>query len=345
MDESVWIGENASLSGRRIRKAFRPRARAVNLAVSAVGIRMKATLDHLPPDKRSELAHVVAVLEDEFKIALAAAGAHWVRKGKLLKIILFGSFARGGWVDEPENGYQSDWDLLVIVNDDDLTVIEDFWWEPEEKLLHDPEVRRTVNIIVHTLAQVNQALKKGEYFWVDIINDGVMVLERSKRQLATPQPLVPADAYAMAKKYFEKQIPAAADWIEYADDARAKISKGGTWANKAAFSLHQAVETAYGCLLLVRMLYRPYSHNIKFLRSLSEGLDKRLIPAWPRETKKDRSRFELLKKAYVDARYSEHYKIQAEDLDLLADCARELGRRVDEVCREWLEKLRANANL
>ncbi|MEN7537276.1 hypothetical protein [Aurantiacibacter flavus] len=34
----------------------------------------------------------------------------------------------------------------------------------------------------------------------------------------------------------------------------------------AAFNYHQATETAYACFLLVRTLYFPRSHNIKFLR-------------------------------------------------------------------------------
>jgi hypothetical protein len=66
--------------------------------------------------------------------------------------------------------------------------------------------------------------------------------------------------------------------------------------------LHPAVERSYACFLLVRTNYVPRSHNIKFLRSLAEDQDKRLIEAWPRETKVDRRRFELLKRAYVEAR-------------------------------------------
>ena len=43
--------------------------------------------------------------------------------GRILKIILYGSHARGGWVDEPHTakGYVLDFDLLVIVNQKELT--------------------------------------------------------------------------------------------------------------------------------------------------------------------------------------------------------------------------------
>lgn len=40
---------------------------------------------------------------------------------------------------------------------------------------------------------------------------------------------------------------------------------------------------------------------------------------FPQDTKMHRSRFQLLKKAYVDARYSEHYKISAEELVWLGE--------------------------
>ncbi len=76
------------------------------------------------------------------------------------------------------------------------------------------------------------------------------------------------------------------------------------WRKAAAFDLHQSVERAYICFLLVQTLYFPRSHNIKFLRSLAEDKEPRLVEAWPRETKQDRARFERLKRAYVEARYS-----------------------------------------
>ena len=87
---------------------------------------------------------------------------------------------------------------------------------------------------------------------------------------------------------------------------------------------------AYSCFLLVRTLYFPRSHNIKFLRSLAEDKEPRLIEAFPRDTKLDRRRFELLKRAYVEARYSANYEISSDDLAALtsafAACAISLNR-------------------
>jgi hypothetical protein len=117
------------------------------------------------------------------------------------------------------------------------------------------------------------------------------------------------------------------------------------WRKEAAFSLHQGTERAYACFLLVRTLYFPRSHNIKFLRSLSEDNEPRLIEAWPRTERIDRRRFELLKRAYVEARYVETYEIGMDDLNALAEAVRNLRDIVEQVSRERLEILRKDAGL
>ena len=101
----------------------------------------------------------------------------------------------------------------------------------------------------------------------------------------------------------------------------------------------QATERAYACFLLTVTLYLPKSHNIKFLRSLSESKDPCLIDTWPRASKADPSRFELLKRAYVEACYSLHYRISVEELEVLMTSVRRLRDLVERVCREWLEGL------
>jgi HEPN domain-containing protein len=103
--------------------------------------------------------------------------------------------------------------------------------------------------------------------------------------------------------------------LKLASLSLAECDEDPDWALNAAFNLHQAAETAYACFLLVRTLYFPRSHNIKFLRSLSEDNEPRLIEAWPRVQRIDRRRFELLKRAYVEARYSESYEIGLDDLE------------------------------
>jgi len=304
---------------------------------------MKSSLEHLPPAKQRELEHIKSVFMREFEAAIAGGTQPWRRNGKILKLILFGSFSRTDWVDEPQNGYQSDWDLLIVVSDEKLTDIADYWFVAEDKLLRDPEVGRPVNIIVHTMAEVNQALSKGRYFWVDIIRDGVILHELPGHPLAAPVPPTAAEAAMMAESHFSTKSRDSAIWMETAERQISQGIGNPEYRKHAAFNLHQAAETAYACFLLTQTFYFPRSHNLKFLRSLAEDKDRRLVEAWPRETKLDRRRFELLKRAYVEARYSDAYEISAEDLAALAESVGRLRSIVGEVCRERIEALRFEA--
>lgn len=301
---------------------------------------MRNDVDHLPSIQQAELDRVKQLLMGEFAEATARANQPWKKNGRILKVILFGSYARDDWVDEPENGYQSDFDLLVIVSHPDLTDIADYWYVAEDKILRDSTIARPVNIIVHTLDEVNQALSRGEYFWVDIARDGIVLYELSGNILVTPRPLTAADAYEMATAYFQ-------DWLAKVDSgiklAAFALQEGEL--KDAAFLLHQATERAYICFLLVRTLYFPRSHNIKFLRSLAEDSEARLIEAWPRATRIDRRRFELLKRAYVEARYSASYEIGNDDLDALGQSIRTLRDMIEAVSLERIETLRIDAGL
>lgn len=304
---------------------------------------MRSDVDHLPAAQQAELERIKQTLMGEFAQAIASATQPWKRNGKILKIILFGSYAREDWVDEPENGYQSDYDLLIVVSHGDLTDIADYWYVAEDKILRDDAIKRPVNIIVHTLDEVNKALERGEYFWVDIARDGIALYELPNHALVTPRPLTAADAFEMAISYYSESFPGIDRWLETVEFQRERGSNDSGWRKDAAFLLHQATERAYACFLLVRTLYFPRSHNIKFLRSLAEDKEPRLIEAWPRATRIDRRWFELLKRAYVEARYSASYAVDAEDLDAIAASVKRLRDVVEQVCREQLDQLRAEA--
>src|SRR3546814_19111543 len=90
---------------------------------------MRTDLDHLPPAKQRELERVVQILFEEFGDATALATQDWKKKGRILKIILYGSYARCDWVDEQHTaqGSRSDFDLLIIVSDKRLTDPVDYW--------------------------------------------------------------------------------------------------------------------------------------------------------------------------------------------------------------------------
>ena len=62
---------------------------------------MREQLDHLPEAKERELAHVLDVIREGFGEAVSRRTMERFRNGKIIKIILFGSYARGDWVEDP----------------------------------------------------------------------------------------------------------------------------------------------------------------------------------------------------------------------------------------------------
>jgi predicted nucleotidyltransferase/HEPN domain-containing protein len=305
---------------------------------------MRTDLDHLPVTQQGELARVRQTLLDEFAAAIAGATQPWKKNGKVQKIVLFGSYSRDDWVDEAANGYRSDFDILVVVSHKDLTDVAEYWYVAEDKIQRDEGIARPVNIIVHTLEEVNEGLSRGEYFWVDIARDGIALYELPGVALATPKPLTAADAYRMAQGYFAEWLPSIDRALATAKEQELKGADDLGWRKDAAFTLHQAAERAYTCFLLVRTHYVPRSHNLKFLRSLAEAKEPRLIDSWPRATKLDRRRFELTKRAYVEARYSASFEIGPDDLAAITAAIRSLRDTVEAVSREWLDALREKAN-
>lgn len=173
---------------------------------------MKTDLDHLPANKQRELERVKAIIFEEFEDALALAKHEWKKKGRIEKIILYGSYARGGWVDEPHTakGYRSDFDLLIIVNDKRLTDRVDYWLKLDDRLIRELAIDKTlhtpVNFIVHTLQEVNDGLAHGRYFFMDVAQDGVALYEADDRELHKPKPKTPEQALAMATEYFEEWL-------------------------------------------------------------------------------------------------------------------------------------------
>lgn len=306
---------------------------------------MRNDIDHLPSIQQRELLRIRQILLDEFALAISRATQPWKKNGKIHKIILFGSYARDDWVDEPEYGYQSDYDILIIVSHKDLTDIAEYWYVAEDKIQRNAQIARPVNIIVHTLQEVNEGLTRGEYFWVDIARDGTALYELPGVELATPKPLTAADAYAMTSTYLAEWLPSIDRALVTASTQAAQGEHELGWRRDAAFTLHQAAERAYTCFLLVRTHYVPRSHNLKFLRSLAEDKEPRLIASWPRATKQDRRRFELAKRAYVEARYSTSYAISSDDLEAITQAVRRLRDTVEAVSRDWLETLRQKAEL
>jgi predicted nucleotidyltransferase/HEPN domain-containing protein len=299
---------------------------------------MKSGPDHLPEAKRRELAFVVDLLRKGFAFAIARRTMPKLRGGRLLKIILFGSYARGDWIEDPVGRYFSDYDLLVVVDREELTDVPEFWSGTEENLLGElasgEHLRTPVSLIYHSLDDVNEKLRLGRYFFMDVVRDGVVLFEEPGHPFDEPKPLSPAEALRETRDYFEEWFESACAFLKGANYYRS-IER----PKEAAFQLHQATERFYHCLFLVRTLYSPKTHNLNQLRQLAEGIEPRLKHVWPRSTKFERRCYELLRDAYVKARYSRQYRISDEQLAWLSSRIEALQAIVRELCERRIGEL------
>ncbi len=278
---------------------------------------MKTSLDHLPARKHEELATLVALLREA---------------GPVEMIVLFGSHARGDWVEDPETGYESDYDLLVLVQS--AKVAEDSAvWAPVESRIAKLDMP-SVSLLVHDYKFVNGQLKHGQYFFSDIANEGVLLYTSGAFTLTAKRAPTKEQRLAQATRDFEHRFTSA---NEFYDDYESNLAKGRT--SKSAFELHQAAERYLGAMLLVFTAYMPATHNLDKLADRAAGLHPDLRAVLPRVLPEDERLFELLKKAYVDARYNTNYRITVEELAALGPRVRELGDVVERVCKEKIATL------
>lgn len=284
---------------------------------------MHEGLEHLSEQRRGDLERVLHLVFAEFEKALASATQPWKKAGRILKVILYGSYLSAPTSSEPNESKAID--LLIVVNDQRLTEFADIWSPVEDRLLREWKIATTlhsnVNLLVYSLVEVNRQLRCGAQFFSDIISKGVALYNDEASNFDSPIHLPPAQAKAVAQAHFDF-------WYPLSINARRLASRSlelGEWRD-AAFLLHQAVERAYHCALLVLTLYSPKTHRIELLRANSERVAPVLARAWSGE---DASRqFARLRQAYNSARYDRGYRLKPSDLRWIEERVRLLQELV-----------------
>jgi HEPN domain-containing protein/predicted nucleotidyltransferase len=280
---------------------------------------MKTSIAYLPEAKQRELHAIVRMIRETF------AGVDW--------IILFGSYARDQWVETLfPNGatyrYQSDYDILLVAKKKDLDR-QNKWYALQDRLEQAPEILTPVSLIYHNVNYFNARLAEGQYFFTDIKKEGILLYDSGRNRMAEARDLAPAENKHIAEGYFEQ-------WFESAKaffiDFRSALDRGSL--KNAAFHLHQATEHSYAAILLVFSGYNPHTHNLRKLGMLAAIHEPGLKDIFPRNTKENRRRFELLKKAYIEARYSKQYSITREELQWLAERVEKLQEVAERICQE-----------
>jgi HEPN domain-containing protein len=110
--------------------------------------------------------------------------------------------------------------------------------------------------------------------------------------------------------------------------------------NIAAFQLHQAAERFYTAGLLVFTSYKPKLHDLEKLDHKVQVLSKEFRNIFPKSTQKEKDLFDLLKRAYVEARYDMSYKITREELEYLAERVKLLQQTTEKVCKAKIKSFK-----
>jgi predicted nucleotidyltransferase len=138
---------------------------------------MKTSLDVLPKDKQEEVHRVVEIIREEFEPEM---------------IILFGSHARGNWVEDAyigEDGnyytYRSDFDIYVLMRNSKLARQVN-----RRKSIRDKfraELKTRVQVISDSLPYFNRRLKEAQYFFTDIKKEGILLFDSGRFKLGAAE--------------------------------------------------------------------------------------------------------------------------------------------------------------
>jgi uncharacterized protein len=279
---------------------------------------MKTTLEHLPESKQEQIRRIAGIIKEVVNPE---------------KIVLFGSYAKGTYKEHQYIGgdgiryeYISDYDFLVVTKNN----IENTYVQESKISDRTDRFRPPVNLEIHEIDYINKGLELGEYFFVDIAKEGILLYDTGSAQFANPRELTATEKREKAQRYYDVWFPQAGEFIEgskfYARRSNFKTS---------AFLLHQATESLYYAALLVFTDYKPKTHNLWKLRKKAKPHSEELFSVFRAETDKhDEHLFELLKRGYIDARYRTDYHITEEELTTLIARVVKMIPIVEQICWE-----------
>ncbi len=284
---------------------------------------MNTSLAHLPETKQVQILDITEIIKE-------VASPE--------KIILFGSYAKGNYTEHRYIGrdgiryeYMSDYDFLVVTKN----AIEKSYELEDQVVNRARKYRPSVNMEIHDIAYINEGLEIGQYFFSDIIREGIPLYDKGTVKFAAPRELTTKEQREIAQRYFNTWFPPGSSFISTSEFSSQKGD-----LKIAAFLLHQAAETLYYTTLLVFTSYKPKTHNLGKLRKQAKELSEELYLVFPAESnKQEKHLFDLLKRGYVDARYRDDYVITEEELSTLIDRVKEMQGIVERKCKEKIVSL------
>jgi HEPN domain-containing protein len=288
----------------------------------ASGCVVARVVAHLPVVKQRQLCAITRIIR-------ATADVE--------RVVLFGSHARGDWVDDPAGGYISDFDLAVLVTNPGLAADEALWADCQERA-REVAGDTPVSLIAHTVDDVRQQLAQGSSFFRDVMTEGVALFDAGRAAIIVPE-LTPAQRLELARESFTRYFERAAQLYR---SFERNLAHGSLAI--AAFELHQVAETLCKAVLLVFTAYQPKLHDLEELGRRCARAAPGIGPLVLLDAPDRERRAALLRVAYVDARYSFGFAVSREDLEALAQYVGAFRARAERACQEQVAQLAAAAH-
>ena len=288
-----------------------------------------ASVKHLPANIQAELAEIVAIIR--------------ARCRDSVMIWLFGSYARGDYINDrrihPDTQlvteYHSDLDILVLVYNGHKLRKSNIWHNIEHDIEDSPRIQTWVHLISEYLKRFNTALRDSEFFYTDIVKEGIVLYRARDITLAEPVPMTQEKRREFAIGYLDKFYS-----LSVSKKAMFELAYQRQDYVEAIWNLHQLCERLFETWLLVHTHYKPREHDLFKLRTRIATRTQAILALFPLDTEEHKARLEFLSKAYVDARYLLHpYTVNPDELDKMALGVQAFQRWVLPNCLAFIDGL------
>ncbi|PXV62471.1 HEPN domain-containing protein [Dysgonomonas alginatilytica] len=283
---------------------------------------MKRSIAYLPKNKQQDLYFII----NEIKKRLPQTEM----------IILYGSYARDQFVDFDEReefgiitSFRSDYDVLVVTSGisdksagQKLDNVENIYYK-------DPEGQTPLQFINEDIKTLNKLIEEGRYFYTQIKQEGVILYDSGKHKLARRRKLNFDEIRQQAQEYFNQKFRKANGFFDGVEFYSSKKDY-----QLASFNLHQAAENYYHAIHLVFTLKDTKQHNLFKLSSSVKHYSTDLTKVFPQNTAEEKRLFNLLKDAYVEARYNADFLVTKEDIDALIPKVELLRDITKQICEK-----------
>lgn len=287
---------------------------------------MKKSISYLPKRKQDDLHYIVKTILKKLP--------------QTQMIILYGSYATGKYVDYDERiefgvctSYRSDYDILVVTSgiaDKDagrlLDHVDDIYYQK-------PEEQTPIQFINDDIKKLNSDLSEGRYFYTQVKQEGVLLYDSGKFKLARRRKLRYDEIKKQAENYFNDKFKMANGFFK-----NAQFNYKEKDYVLSSFMLHQTCENYIYAVRLVFTLRNNKQHNLAKLLASINKYSVDFIKVFPRNTPEEKRLFNIIKSAYVEARYNPDFIVTKADIDALMPKAIQLFELAKRICEERINE-------